>query len=71
MRALSRPTLRRTCRNCGYTWKVSKFYAKPHPSGFAVVGGGPSTTEQLSTSNESMAEAVSQLSLCAQCQSKH
>ena len=73
IRALSRPTFVRTCSNCGYRWEVSKYYSKPHPKGFPVLGGGPSTASsfnEVATSNESMADAVAQLSTCAECQSK-
>jgi DNA-directed RNA polymerase subunit M/transcription elongation factor TFIIS len=29
LRALIRPKALRTCRECGFTWKVPRYYAKP------------------------------------------
>jgi ribosomal protein L37AE/L43A len=29
VRALARPKVLRTCRECGFTWKVPRYYARP------------------------------------------
>jgi predicted nucleic-acid-binding Zn-ribbon protein len=78
MRALLRPEYLRTCRACGYTWKVPKWYAKIHPGGMprsTWAGSNDGYGKAFSTdritntvdSNAALAQDVARFRTCAKC----
>ena len=78
MRGLLRPEYLRTCRACGYSWKVPKWYAKVHPTGMPRslgVGGNDGYGRAFSTGrvtdvvegNGALAEDVARFRTCAKC----
>jgi hypothetical protein len=78
MRALLRPEYLRTCRACGYTWKVPRWYAKIHPSGMPRsmtpdssngYGRAFSTgrASNVVSNNAALAEDVARYRTCAKC----
>lgn len=78
-RALSHPTLLRTCRSCGTQWKVPRYYARPRAKRLGSVRGIGGTGDGLDplgrdktmmSENESDLDGVAQYSYCPNCRSK-
>jgi hypothetical protein len=81
VRALLHPEYLRTCRKCGYSWKVPKWYAKVHPRGtpYRMGPGGSNdgygrafSTDRLTNviaGNAALAEDVARFRTCAKCNS--
>ena len=78
IRALLRPEYLRTCRACGYTWKVPKWYAKIHPSGMPRYMSPNSSNgygrafstgraSNVVANNAALAEDVARYRTCAKC----
>jgi hypothetical protein len=78
MRALLRPEYLRTCRACGYTWKVPKWYARIHPGGMPrTLDGGSNdgygrafSSDRLTNTvnrNAALAQDVARYRTCAKC----
>lgn len=85
-RALVRPQIRRTCKQCGYSWTVPRYYTKHHlASGAATSSGGPAGYEGtgpvlagtstdrtlIAAQSEQWLEMKAQLAKCAKCNSLH
>jgi hypothetical protein len=78
--------MQRTCSKCGYTWKLSRYYAKHHrTAGLAPSSGGPAGFERMrpapivgeradydmrAQQNEQWVNAKAQNAVCAKCGSE-
>lgn len=60
----------RTCQDCGHTWRVPKWAARPHPQGFPM-HGSLVTTDQVVAANAQLAERVAVFRSCPECESEH
>jgi predicted nucleic-acid-binding Zn-ribbon protein len=68
---VDKPEYLRTCKKCGYTWKVNGWYSKPRSQPSAGLGGSMSGMAPLTyvpdTRIEKTAEVVAQLRTCDKC----
>jgi hypothetical protein len=80
VRAVRRPELIRTCKACGYSWKVPRYFAKTRPKGMSGSIHGSADGYNRFTSvagvdamvdrNASMASQVAVYKTCAKCASQ-
>jgi predicted nucleic-acid-binding Zn-ribbon protein len=80
VRAVGRPMLVRTCKVCGYTWTLPRYFAKTRPKGMTGSIGGSTDGYSHPTSvagvdamvdrNASMAGQVAVYRTCAKCGSQ-
>lgn len=83
-RGLVRPEIVRTCKECGYFWKMPRYFSKRHASGMPygplagsnMVGegtsfGGSASVQDVTASNEDLLDEEAAFNHCAKCGSKH
>ena len=74
-RALVRPQVQRTCKQCGYSWMVPRYLTKHHlESGTASSGrifAGSSDWKMIAAPSEQSLEMKAELARCARCSSSH
>jgi hypothetical protein len=72
LRAISRPKMLRTCRECAFTWKVPSYYAKPQIR-VAVAAksrsplAGRRARELAARRSEELADVSSAYARCPHC----
>lgn len=70
IRGFTRPELLRTCKSCGYQWKVPRYYSKMRPGsqgGTSRYGGGLNANSAVVDANAGMANQVATFKTCAKC----
>jgi predicted nucleic-acid-binding Zn-ribbon protein len=74
LRGVTHPELVRTCKSCGYQWKVPRYYARMRPSGQGggsrYNSGGLDSNRATVDANAAMADEVATFRSCAKCGSQ-
>jgi hypothetical protein len=66
----------RTCEDCGHTWRVPKWAARPNMQGLPLAGGrvgrgsAAAAAGSVVEANAAMAEKVAVFKVCKECSSE-